>query len=150
MRAWTLLETGDPAEADKLLDELLADEREHASGRFFLGHPLVLFVAHELARADAAVAWMTRPGGPDTRWLRAAEAVARDDLVGAADLYASLGHGPLESYGRFRAARAFSREGRVADAQRELKLARAGFRSTGATHFVNECEALLAALAVTT
>ena len=147
MRAWTLLEAGMPKEASALLDELLADQRTLSSGRFYIGHPLALSVAHTLGRADEMVRWMTRPGAPRTRWLEAAEAVAAGNIVGAADIYSSLGHRPLEAYVRLLAARAFTAEGRDADAEQQLRQARDGFRSTGATHFVHECDAALAALA---
>jgi hypothetical protein len=147
MRAWTLLEVGREGEAAAHLDELLAEERAPASGRFYVGHPLALSVAHALGRADEMLKWMKRPGAPRTRWLDAAEALAAGNVVGAADVYASLGHRPLEAYMRLRAARALTAEGLRAEAEQQLRQARAAFRSTGATHFVHECDALLVALA---
>jgi tetratricopeptide (TPR) repeat protein len=149
VRAWTLMEAGMTEEADALLDELLADERAPAAGRFYLGHPLALSVADAFGRAGAMLTWMTRAGAPRTRWLDAAEAVAAGDLVAAADTYGSLGHRPLEAYSRLRAARAFMAAGHWPEAQRQLEEARASFRSTGATHFVEECDARLATLAAT-
>jgi hypothetical protein len=68
-------------------------------------------------------------------------------VVAAADLYGSLGHRPLEAYARLCAARAFTAEGRRDEAEEQLAQARAGFRSTGATRFEHECDALLAAFA---
>jgi class 3 adenylate cyclase/tetratricopeptide (TPR) repeat protein len=147
MRAWTLLEVGREGEAAAHLDELLAEKRAPASGRFYVGHPLALSVAHALGRADEMLKWMKRPGAPRTRWLDAAEALAAGNVVGAADVYASLGHRPLEAYMRLRAARALTAEGLRAEAEQQLRQARAAFRSTGATHLVHECDALLVALA---
>jgi class 3 adenylate cyclase len=146
-RAWTLSEAGDLTQAGLLLDELLADERAPPSGRFFRGHPLALWVAHCLGRAGELAVWLRRPGGRQTRWLEAAEAVAAGDIVRAADLYGSMGHRPLEAFVRLRAARELAAAGRNLEARPQLEQALAFFRSVEATPYMREGEALLAALA---
>jgi class 3 adenylate cyclase len=146
IRSWTLLEAGVPEEANELVDELLADERIPAAGRFYIGHPLAVWTAHALGRADEMLAWMVRGRAPRTRWLAAVEAVASGDLLRAADAYESLGHRPLEAYGRLGAARSFIAAGRCDEAWEQLERARMLFRSGGATHFAQECDVRLARL----
>jgi hypothetical protein len=147
VRAWTLLEAGEVAGAGLLLDELLADERLPESGRFYRSHPLAVWVAYELGRAGEMLRWISREGARRTRWLEAVEAFAAGDVIRAADLYGSMGHGPLEAFVRLRAARALATERRIAEAEAQLGQALSFFRSVDATRFVREGDALLAALA---
>jgi hypothetical protein len=60
-------------------------------------------------------------------------------------LYAGIGALPDEASARLRAAEVLVREGRRAEADVELKQALAFWRSVGATAYVREAEALLAA-----
>jgi class 3 adenylate cyclase/tetratricopeptide (TPR) repeat protein len=80
-----------------------------------------------------------------TPWRKAAVAYVSGDFLGAADVYASLGALPEEAYSRLRAADALLSEGRRAEADVELQQALAFWRSVGATAYVREGEALLAA-----
>jgi class 3 adenylate cyclase/tetratricopeptide (TPR) repeat protein len=146
VRAWMLSEAGESGKAATLLDEVLADHRTPASGRFYRGHPLALWVAHEAGRAGRLLEWMKQGGARRTRWLDAAEAFVSGDLVRAADLYGSGGHRPLEAFVRLRAARALAAEGRLADAEAQLAQALSYFRSVDAPHFASEGDSLLAAL----
>ncbi len=145
VRAWTLAEGGNAQEAGVLLDEVLADERLPGSGRFYRAHPLALWVAHVSGRADELVAWMKK-GAPQTRWLEAAEAFAGGDLIGAADIYGSIGHRPLEAFVRLRGARALAEAGRRAEAKEQLNEALLFFRSVNDRRFTSEGDALLAML----
>jgi class 3 adenylate cyclase len=147
VRAWMLSEAGDLRQAEALLDEVLGDERKPASGRFFLGHPLALWVAYETGRSEELLAWMVQSGARRSRWLDAAEAFVAGDLVRAADLYGSGGHRPLEAFVRLRAGRALAADGRVEDAEAQLAQSLSYFRSVDSARFVAEGEALLAALA---
>src|SRR5215211_3052851 len=148
VRAWMLSEAGEPTQAASLIDEVLADEREPAAGRFYRGHPLALWVAHEAGCAAELVEWMRpKPGDAQrTRWLEAAEAFAAGDLARAADHYGSGGHRPLEAFVRLRAAREFAAEGRVADAEAQLTQALAYFHSVDAPRFASEGDSLRTAL----
>ncbi len=69
------------------------------------------------------------------------------DYVGAAELAVGEGAVTLEAQVRLAAARAFAEVGRRADADEQLAKALAFFRSVGATRYVREGEALLAATA---
>ena len=82
-----------------------------------------------------------------TPWKEAAQRVAVGDLVGAADVYADLGSLHAEAYTRLRAADQLVAEGRRGEADVQLQKALRFFRSVGATRFVREGEALLAASA---
>jgi class 3 adenylate cyclase/tetratricopeptide (TPR) repeat protein len=79
--------------------------------------------------------------------IREALAVLEGDYVGAADMAAAEGALTLEAETRVAAARAFVEAGRRADADEQLAKALAFFRSVGATRYVREGEALLAATA---
>jgi hypothetical protein len=62
-------------------------------------------------------------------------------------LLEQIGSKPEEAYARLRAADALVRNGRRADADTQLQRALGFYRSVGATRFVREVEALLAATA---
>ena len=83
--------------------------------------------------------------GPPSPWREAALAVARGDLVGAADLLRELGAATFEAHARLRAARRLAEEGRRAEASTQLSAALAFYRGVAATAAVREGEALLAA-----
>jgi len=91
---------------------------------------------------DATVQMETR-----SPWLAAATACASGDYLAAADVYGGMGALPEEAYARLRAAQAFVREGRRAEADAELNRALAFWRSVDAAAYVREGEGLLAASA---
>ena len=80
-----------------------------------------------------------------TPWRRAAAAYVSGDFGIAADAYSAMGALPEEAQARLRAAEVFVREGRRAEADEELQRSLAFWRSVGATAYVREGEALLAA-----
>jgi tetratricopeptide (TPR) repeat protein len=82
-----------------------------------------------------------------TPWHEAALLIAEGDLVGAADVYAEMGSVPDEAYARLRAAEELVRAGNRAEADRQLRLALPVFAKLGATAWLAEGEALLAASA---
>jgi class 3 adenylate cyclase/tetratricopeptide (TPR) repeat protein len=82
-----------------------------------------------------------------TPWLKAALAYVSGDFRRAADVYAAMGAEPEAAYARLRAAAALVRDGKRAEADAELQSALAFWRSVGATAYVREGEALLAASA---
>jgi tetratricopeptide (TPR) repeat protein len=80
-------------------------------------------------------------------WLRAALAVASGDFLAAADIIGGMGIVTHEAFFRLRAAEQLVDEGRRAEADEQLQRALAFYRSVGATRYVREGEALLAASA---
>jgi class 3 adenylate cyclase/tetratricopeptide (TPR) repeat protein len=143
-----LYANSDRRRANELADEVLSDWQVH--GNTVAGAsdwPADLAVALDgLGRAqdflDAAPgARMSNP------WLEAALAYAAGDFGAAAEVYARIGALPEEAYARLRAAEAFVREGRRAEADAQLQPALAFWRSVDAAAYVREGEALLAASA---
>jgi class 3 adenylate cyclase/tetratricopeptide (TPR) repeat protein len=80
-----------------------------------------------------------------TAWRKAAAAYVSGDFAGAADVYAAIGALPEEAHARLRAAEMLIGEGRRAEGDAELQRALTFWRSVGATAYVREGEALLAA-----
>ncbi len=80
-------------------------------------------------------------------WLRASLAAASLDFRAAADLFEGMGIVSHEAFFRLRAAEQLVDEGRRAEADEQLRRALAFYRSVGATRYVREGEALLAASA---
>jgi thioredoxin-like negative regulator of GroEL len=85
--------------------------------------------------------------GASTPWLEAATLLAEGKLSRAADLLGEMGARPDEAVARLRAADQLVTAGRRAEADEQLGRALAFFRSVGATRYVREGEALLAASA---
>jgi tetratricopeptide (TPR) repeat protein len=104
-----------------------------------------LAVVFPLLGREAELLERIRHAGVSTPWRNAATAYLSGDFRGAADTYASMGALPEEAYARLRAAEALVKEGRRSEADTELQRALAFWRSVGATAYVREGEALLAA-----
>jgi class 3 adenylate cyclase len=83
----------------------------------------------------------------DTPWLRAARAISVGDFRGAAEIFGGIGGFSFEAFYRLRAAEQLVEEGRRAEADQQLHRALAFYRSVGATRYILEGEALLAASA---
>ena len=77
-----------------------------------------------------------------TRWLDAAEAFGRGELVRAAELYREIGTAPDEAFARLHAAARAVGEGRSGESRAQLDLALVFFRRVGAEAYVREAEAL--------
>ena len=101
--------------------------------------------AERLGVADRLPAVLSRL--PDRAWTRAAAAVVRGDFVLAADIAAEDSWRVDEAEIRLRAAEVLVAAGRRQEADLQLRKALSFFRSVGATRFVREGEALLAATA---
>jgi hypothetical protein len=80
-------------------------------------------------------------------WTQVAEAVAGGDFRGAAEILAPMGAVSSEAFYRLRAAETLIAEGQRAQADEQLRRALTFYRSVGATRYVREGEALLAASA---
>ena len=81
----------------------------------------------------------------ETGWIAAARLHAAGDPVAAAAVYEAMGSGPDEAHARLAAAKELVAAGRRAEADEQLTRALGFFRSVGATRYVREGEALLAA-----
>ena len=108
--------------------------------------PLQAWVAETLGRGSEFVEVVEREPYKSP-WLRAALAVASRDFLAAADIIGGMGVVSNEAFFRLRAAEQLVDEGRRAEADEQLRRALAFYRSVGATRFVREGEALLAASA---
>jgi tetratricopeptide (TPR) repeat protein len=142
-RARVLFEAGRATEADAAVDELLT-ELGDAIGR--ISNVDIAWMVAPLGRRDAFLAAVERIGR-QSRWLDAAKAIADDDFEGAADLFGEIGTAPNEALARLRAAQRLVEQSRRGEADAHLQKALAFFRSVGATRYVREGEALLAASA---
>ena len=141
------LAAGRTGYAEELVDELLAlDPVEHRIAHHI--SPLFdsAWVLVALDRAEELVAAIER-ATIRTPWIDAADVVARGDYPRAADLFAATGSRPIEAYTRLRAAAQLVDAGRRTEADDQLHRALAFWRSVGATRYVREGEALLAASA---
>jgi class 3 adenylate cyclase/tetratricopeptide (TPR) repeat protein len=136
----------DPRRAGALAAELLSDWRASGWRRTSESDwPAdIAFVLPQLATERQLLegAAQTRNHTP---WFEALVACASGDFRGAANVYAGIGALPDEASARLCAAESLVREGRRAEADAELTLALAFWRSVGATAYVREAEALLAA-----
>jgi len=79
--------------------------------------------------------------------LQAAAAIVQGQLEQATDRLVVLGTPPYEAAVRLRAAARLVAEGHRAEADAQLQQALAFYRSVGATRYIREGEALLAATA---
>ena len=144
-QAFLLASTSDGAGAARILTEL-ARSPPHARVRASTGSWVVdlAFALLELDREAELIAEEDELSA-QTPWRDAAMAIARGDLVGAADILQASGAAALEAHARLRAAGRLTAEGRHAEAEEQLQRALAFYRSVGATRYVREGEALLAA-----
>ena len=132
------------ADAVRLIERLSVHDVV-ASGDAWAVVELTLLL-DELGRSVASIVEVAeaRPALP---WLQAAAALARGEYGEAAERLAEFGARPPEAAVRLRAAGHLVADGRRAEADAELQKALAFFRSVGATRYVREGEALLAATA---
>ena len=142
-RARVLFEAGRAAEADAAVDELLT-ALPGAVGR--IANIEIAWLVTPLGRRDAFLAAVER-SGRQSRWLDAAKAIAAGDFEDAAELFAEIGTAPNEAFARRRAAQRLVEQSGRDEADAQLQKALAFFRSVGATGYVREGEALLAASA---
>jgi class 3 adenylate cyclase/tetratricopeptide (TPR) repeat protein len=128
-RSRVQLSAGRSDEADALLSEAIE------TGLNVYGLPDVAVGLVLLGRADDFAAIADRWPGPSA-WLDAAGALTAGDYVRAADIYAEMGSLPDEADARLRS-------GIEAEVLRALEF----YRSVGATRYIRDGEALLAASA---
>jgi class 3 adenylate cyclase/tetratricopeptide (TPR) repeat protein len=144
--AYVAVLAGNITTGTSLVDELLDAFRGGTkSGAALDVLTFVAWALHALGRGhelDAAL-----KDRRDSRWIEAALAFADGELRRSADICAAIGSKVDEAYARLRAAEVLAEEGRRAEADEQLRIALAFYRSVGAKRFVREGEALLAASA---
>jgi class 3 adenylate cyclase/tetratricopeptide (TPR) repeat protein len=143
-----LFATNRESEAGAAADELLSTLRgtRHPLGGGIQADPVTIAFLFVGLRRPGDLESILEPR-PKTPWIEAAQRVAAGDLVGAADACAEIGSLHVEAYTRLRAADQLLGEGRRAEADVQLQKALVFYRPVGATRFVREGEALLAASA---
>ena len=141
------LSCGDEARAAELLDEAFTGLRELRQLSFATvwSHALA-WVAWKLGRGEEFLE-IVREEPLDSPWVRAARAMAVGDFATAADIMGAIGAASQEALFRLWAAEQLVDEGRRVEADEQLRRALAFHRSVGATRYVREGEALLAASA---
>ena len=132
----TLVEVNRGEQARPLLDEAVKYLKQEGPGV-----PDIAVAAADLGALVASDVAGTR------RWTDAARLMVSGDFVAAADIYATIGSLPDEADARLRAARALVEAGRRPEADAQLQRALAFYRSVGATRYLRQGEALLAASA---
>ena len=135
----------DPRQAGDFATEVLSDWRDRGFAITGTGDWLgeLVDTLHALGR-DRDLLDYEAHQAPRTPWLTAALAFAARDYLKAAEVYGTCGARPLEARARLRAAEAFVREGRRAEADAQLESALSFWRLAGATAHVREGEAILA------
>jgi len=142
--AEALLACGRAQQAKTAAEEALALARENAV--VFSGcWPVLIRVLAALGRSEELLA--ATEAAPPTRWIEAARLYAGGDFAAAAELYAQIGSLLDEADARLRAAEQLAEAGGREEADAQLEQALAFYRSVGATRYVIEGEALLAASA---
>ena len=131
-------------EASAALDEVVTalDAAESVGDvqEFHVELVVELLVAGRPQAAEGIVGRM--PEGP---WRDACRALVDGDDVRAADTLASMGTDRLAADLRLRAGRALAAAGKLSEAEAQLELARAFYRKVGATAFLAEADAIVAA-----
>jgi hypothetical protein len=79
-----------------------------------------------------------------SRWTDAIRAIADDDPLQAASIFAEIGSLPNEARARLDAARQLIALGRRSEGQDQAEQSLQFWRSVGATAYIAECEVLLA------
>lgn len=104
-----------------------------------------MLAAEILGRRDEARRWLGN--SQNSPWFDVARALIDQEFVRAAESLDSMGAARSAALARLRAAQEFVKAGRRAEADDQLRRALGFFRAVGATRFVREGEALLAASA---
>jgi hypothetical protein len=142
--AYVLAATGRAEEGRRILDEHFAAGTADLSNLFESFTDGVL-AAEILGRRDEARRWLGN--SQNSPWFDVARALIDQEFVRAAESLDSMGAARSAALARLRAAQEFVKAGRRAEADDQLRRALSFFRSVGATRFIREGEALLAASA---
>ena len=143
--ARVLLAVGRREDSSDQIDSLLVDVV--AEGVHELAHSWTVDLAVAMEGLGREAEFLERAPAlaAPTRWLEAAMLWADGEHTHAADLLDVIGALPLSAEARLRAATTLIGAGRRPEADEQLRQALAFFRSVGATRYIREGEALLAA-----
>jgi class 3 adenylate cyclase len=138
---------GNRARAEETVDEAIAGLREVAQMGFagVEAHTLA-WAALTIGRDAEVIALLDREEF-EPPWIQAGRAAAAGDFPLVADVLGGIGDVTSEALFRLRSVEQLVREGRRAEADQQLHRALAFYRSVGATRYIREGEALLAASA---
>jgi tetratricopeptide (TPR) repeat protein len=106
-------------------------------------HVVLMLTLCDLDRGEMAGRLAERL--PDGFWRDVCGAVLDEELEVGADMLGAKGEQPLQADLRVRAARRLVDDGRPAEAERQLSLARTFYRAVGATAFLQAADEVLAA-----
>jgi class 3 adenylate cyclase/tetratricopeptide (TPR) repeat protein len=139
-------EHGDLERAELLADEFLAGlrSREYGVGDAIVRAHTVTWTLARLARGQELIDALTHA---ETPWLRVAILFTSGNLEAAADLCSAIGAATQEARDRLWLAKALIEQNRRAEADIQLQRALVFYRSVGATRYIRQAEALLAASA---
>lgn len=162
-RAFELVEEDDPAMGPSCLRAQIAlaegrssDTREDVERLLALGGPLLADELAHVVEVALLAATISLPGDSigdaaedrrDVPWLTAAAAIVQGRLEEGSEQLHELQMAPLEAWTRLLWAARLSAERRRREADIQLQKALAFYRSVGATRYIREGEALLAATA---
>ena len=138
-----LFDAGRPEDASAVLEEVLALAD---ADPLLLANFDVVYVVRRFGRAHEIRARLEEVSSP-SGWVEPAIAYMLGDFVDAADLYEARGSLLFGAHARLAAAEALAADGRRADADEQIARALVFFRSVGATRYIREGEAILAATA---
>jgi hypothetical protein len=140
-----LFELGDRERAETLAEAYLSAVRAGSgiAGAISSAH-FLSWTLTPLGRGDELAAALQPYDAP---WTRAAIAFCEGNPLDAARIFAEMGAATEEAYVRLAAARLFVEQGRRAEADAQLQYALAFYRAVGASRYVREGQALLAATA---
>ena len=144
--AWAFLGV-DPHRAEELIDEVLSDWEAHGGPLWGSNGwmPVAAVVIPPTGMAARFLEGATESS--QSPWERAAVAYVSGDPGAAADIYREVGAAPEEAYARLQTAQLLVQQDRRAEADAELEKALAFWRSVGATAYIRQGEALMAASA---
>ncbi|MGZ4408057.1 MAG: ATP-binding protein, partial [Gaiellaceae bacterium] len=138
-------ELGDRDRAETLAEDFLSALKAGSGIGFAISSTHILsWTLTRLGRGEELAAALQ---SYETPWARAAIAFCEGNPLQAAEIFAEIGAATDEAYARLTAARLFAEQGRRAEADAQLQYALAFYRAVGASRYVREGQALLAATA---
>jgi hypothetical protein len=144
LRAFVLLSTGQADPARRLATEVLESWSGVEQVVLTWGGVGALAAIAALGKRSP-LETLEADGSSRSRWVAAAEEYLGGDLERAAEIYEHIGSLPDAAHARLRAAGRFLANGQNAEAEAHRQKALAFYRSVGATRYIREAEALLAA-----